>query len=96
MTATTYTPLPDQGSRRLRCSEHGCFLVLHRTVIDTPRRGRKTLELFACPVEGCTTKRANKYQRGALRSRIAERRLERRVDAVIDKIIGIVDKAMKA
>lgn len=67
----TYTPLPDQTSRRLRCSVHGCYLVLRRTVINTPRRGRKMLEIYCCPVEGCTVKRANKWQAGGPRSRIA-------------------------
>jgi hypothetical protein len=74
MTGATFSRMADQTSRRLRCSEHGCYLVLRRTVINTPRRGRKTLEIYCCPVEGCTVKRANKWQAGALRSRIAEQR----------------------
>jgi hypothetical protein len=79
----------------MACSVHGCALTLTRIPIDHPRRGRRMLEIFACPVPGCTVKRANKWQSGGPRSRIAERRLEGRVDSVIDKIIGIVDKAMK-
>ena len=96
MTGATFAQMTDQTTGRLRCSVHGCYLVLHRTAINTPRRGQRMLELFICPIEGCDTRRANKYQAGGLRSRIAERRLEGRVDSVIDKIIGIVDKAMKA
>jgi hypothetical protein len=94
MTRATFARMTDQATG-LRCSVHGCFLVLRRTVINTPRRGQRSLEIFACPVAGCKFMRANKWQGGGLRSRIAERRLEGRVDSVIDKIIGIVDKAMK-
>ena len=93
----TYTLLPDQESRRLRCSEHGCALTLKRIPIDHPRRGRRVLEIFACPIEGCGTRRANKWQRDSLRANIARARakqLEQRVDAVIDKIIVVVDQAM--
>lgn len=94
MESATFARITDQTSRRLRCSVHGCFLVLHRTAINTPRRGRRMLEIFVCPIQGCDTRRANKYQAGALRSRIAEQRIEKRVDDVIDKIIGVVDQAM--
>jgi len=85
-----FARLPDQTSRRLRCSVHGCFLVLHRTVINTPRRGKRTLELFICPIEGCDTRRANKWQGGALRSRIAER-----INGTITKLTELVDEAMR-
>lgn len=62
MTGVTFARMTDQASRRLRCSVHGGFLVLRRTAINTPRRGRKTLEFFACPAPGCQFMRANKWQ----------------------------------
>jgi hypothetical protein len=94
----TYALLPNQTSRRLRCSLHGCYLVLHRTVINTPKHGQRTLELFACPVPGCTTRRANKHQAGGRRANIAKartRQLEQRVDKIIGKLETIVDEVMK-
>lgn len=98
MMATTYTPLPDQESGRLRCSVHGCFLVLRRLRIATPKRGDRMLQFYICPRRGCGYMRADKHQAGGRRANIAKARtkqLEGRVDGIIDKIIGVVDKAMK-
>lgn len=94
----TYTPLPNQTSRQMRCSVHNCYLVLHRIPINHPRRGRKWLEYYCCPTLGCGVVRANKHQDGGRRANIAKartRQLEQRVDGIIGKLETIVDEVMK-